>query len=249
MENVTENRLGEVTKNRLGYKMEICEYISDIDLWVKFTDGYKVHTNWQRFKMGWVRNPNNKTIYKKGYMGIGQYNSKDHFKAYNVWQLMLDRCYNPEKHKKYPTYRKCTVCKKWLNFQEFAKWYYRNYWQFEDDSQPMHIDKDIRQPGISEKIYSPKTCLIVPKFINSIFETKSKFDGLPTGISKRYNRYIASCHNWKKSFATLEEAKAAYKQQKERYVQSVAEQYKDKLPDKVYNAMMRWKYIEENNDR
>lgn len=239
------NRLGEVRKNRLGYKMWINEYINDQDLWVKFHDGYKVHTNWQRFKMGWVRNPNNRTVFGKGYMGIGKYNSKDYPRIYQVWRAMLDRCYNPQTQKKFPKYKGIKVSDQFKCFQNFAKWYEKNYWEFGNDElmNRMEIDKDLLQWNTDTKIYSESTCLIIPKFINVIFETKSKSDGLPPCISRRYNRYVAACHGYKKTFATIDEAKIAYKQEKEKYVRSVAEQYKDELQDKVYKAMMEWRYI------
>lgn len=41
-------------------------------------------------------------------------------------------------------------------------------------------------------------------------------------------------------FDTLEEAFYSYKNFKERYIKQVANEYKDKIPQKVYDAMYRY---------
>ena len=42
------------------------------------------------------------------------------------------------------------------------------------------------------------------------------------------------------TFNTAEEAFARYKVYKEDFIKDIAEQYKDKIPDKIYQAMMNW---------
>lgn len=41
-------------------------------------------------------------------------------------------------------------------------------------------------------------------------------------------------------FNTPEEAFNAYKEFKEQYIKQVAEEYKDKIPNKLYEAMLKW---------
>ena len=43
------------------------------------------------------------------------------------------------------------------------------------------------------------------------------------------------------TFDTAESAFARYKKYKEDFIQDMAEQYREQIPDKVYEAMMRWK--------
>ena len=43
------------------------------------------------------------------------------------------------------------------------------------------------------------------------------------------------------TFDTAEDAFARYKEYKEDFIQDMAEQYKDEIPNKVYEAMMGWK--------
>ena len=86
---------------------------------------------------------------------------------------MLRRCYDEKLHKKYPTYIDCKVCEEWLNFQNFAKWYYNNYYEIENEK--ICLDKDILHKG--NKIYSPDNCVFVPNNINVLFVKSDKSRG------------------------------------------------------------------------
>ena len=71
---------------------------------------------------------------------------------------MIIRCYSNNYHQREPSYKECSVCEEWLNFQNFAKWWYINYFEEGD------LDKDLLVKD--NKIYSPKYCCILPKQIN-----------------------------------------------------------------------------------
>lgn len=43
------------------------------------------------------------------------------------------------------------------------------------------------------------------------------------------------------TFDSAEDAFVRYKEYKEDFIKDMAEQYKDEIPDKVYQAMMNWK--------
>jgi hypothetical protein len=161
---------------------------------------------------------------------------------------MLFRCYDKIGRKQNPTYNDVTVCDEWLCFQVFAKWYDDNYYLI--DNERMEIDKDILIKG--NRVYSPKTCCIVPHNINLLFIKNDKLRGdLPIGVNyhKNENKYIAQCHTLKNKynttlgrFKTPEEAfYLGYKPFKESYIKEVAENYKDKIPKELYDAMYRYK--------
>ena len=63
-----------------------------------------------------------------------------------------------------------TVCEEWLYYPNFVDWVHSqenfNFWASDKNTQ---IDKDILSDAKS-KIYSPETCLLVPKCINEIFK-------------------------------------------------------------------------------
>lgn len=181
-------------------------------------------------------------------VGVGDYSPVANSDAYETWYNILDRCYSPFMLAKHPTYKGCTVCEAWMNFQVFAKWYYANKkydgWQ---------IDKDILCKG--NRTYSPDTCGFIPEAINKMIIYKKKANGLPVGVFRkpRYNKrgelthydLFSSCKNGNKQvhlgyFDTPEEAHAAYKTYKEQLMRNMAEKYKGQLDERMYNAIKNY---------
>ena len=103
-----------------------------------------------------------------GYIGEGKYKSKENGKntrVYKTWKNMLQRCYDSKYHEEKPTYINCSVSEEFHNFQNFGEWDEYNFYQIE--GQQMCLDKDILVKH--NKLYSPDTCIYVPKTINSLF--------------------------------------------------------------------------------
>lgn len=165
-------------------------------------------------------------------------------KSYNTWKLMIHRCYNTKEYERAPTYQKCSVCDEWLYYSNFEQWWNKNY--YEINNQEMNLDKDILIKG--NQVYSPQTCVIVPKDINMLFVQRGAKRGcLPIGVTyfKRDKKYMASVCKYGKQhylglYDTPTEAFKVYKQSKEQYVKEVAEKYKDKIPKELYEAMYKW---------
>ena len=158
----------------------------------------------------------------------------------------MQRSYNPKVIEKRPTYEGCRVHESWHNFQTFSEWYHENYYKIE--GQRMELDKDILCKG--NKIYSPSTCVFVPKIINTLFIKCDNSRGdLPLGVSYDNSvtkKYIVCCSVNKKNrhlgyYDTPEEAFRVYKNFKEQYIKEVAEEYKSRIPSKLYNAMINYK--------
>ena len=264
-----QERLGEISISLEGYEMKIVEYNNYTDIVVEFQDEYKakVHTTYQHFKNDkWVKNPYHPRIFGVGYFGQGKYETQKNKKknrVYQTWKSMLQRCYDPYYINEHPTYIDCYVCKEWHNFQTFAKWWDENV--YECNNERMELDKDILIKG--NKIYSPETCLIVPQRINVLFvkQQREKYK-YPIGVcenndkTRGYKRLMAQCcildenRNRKRrnihigSFPLSEPFHAfyAYKQFKENYIKQVADEYKDIIPQRLYDAM--YKYEVEIND-
>lgn len=205
-----------------GDKFVLVKVLNSRRCVVKFLDEfeYEKEVDVKSAIKGEIRNPYHKSVIGIGYLGVGKYNSKSMGrKIYNVWVGIIERSYSEKWKKKYPTYKNVIVCDEWLNFQNFAKWYDNNY--------PHHIqgikfevDKDLKQENVENKIYSPETCIIVPKRINGFMVNKqsSNTSGY-IGVRKLKgkNKWSASSVNQiKKSprnlgvFNTLEEALACY---------------------------------------
>lgn len=225
--------------------MWVKEYRKCSDIDVEFENGYiSKNRTYQQFKKGSIKNLYYPNIYNVGYIGFGKYNWKNNKKIYKVWCHMLERCYDEKYIKKQPTYENCEICKEWHNFQNFAKWYEENYYEVADEK--MCLDKDILFKG--NKIYSPDTCIFVPNRINILFIKANNLRGeYPIGVSwdKKQKKFTSQCCIMKKykkigRFNTPEEAFKAYKEFKESYIKQVADEYKDKIPEKLYNAMYKW---------
>lgn len=246
MRNIID-RTGEETTNDFGSIIKIIKYrnCEDIDVYFPEYDYTNEHLQYNNFKKGNVKCPYEKRVFNIGYLGEGEYNASINRKCtkyYNVWKGILERCYNPKYIKKRPTYTGCEVHSSWHNFQVFAKWVDENYYEIEGER--MALDKDILCKG--NKIYSPDTCIFVPTRINSLFTKNNKCRGnLPVGVTYKNQKYVASCNtNEKKKhlgyYNTPDEAFQVYKNFKEKEIKKVAEEYKNKIPQKLYEAMLRY---------
>lgn len=244
-----KDRTWEVVVSTYGEKMTIVRYGNARDIDVQFIkDGTVVeHRTYNDFKNGKIKNPYFPTIYGIGCIGIGKFKPCDEngkqTKCYMTWVHMLQRCYDSKYQKKHPTYKGCTVCEEWWNFQVFAEWYYEHYYEF-GNNERMTLDKDILHKG--NKVYSPETCVFVPQFINSLFTKRDNERGdYPIGVREKGNKFQARLTKDNETiylgrFNTPNEAFLAYKQAKEEYIKEVAEEYKDKIPYELYEAMLNY---------
>lgn len=177
------NRIGEVNYNKFGSKMKIIEYNNSSDIIVEFENGYLKHCAYFDFKRGYVKSPYEKRTCGVGYIGEGKYyptneNNKQTI-VHKYWSGMFTRCYDEKFLNRRPTYKDCMVDEKWHNFQNFAEWFYANYYTI--DYEIMCLDKDILHKG--NKIYAPENCVFVPKSINSLFVKCDAVRGkFPIGI-------------------------------------------------------------------
>ena len=247
------DRIGERNYNTFGSEMIITKYRTNRDI-----DVYFPEYNWTfkgvqygHFKEGNVKCPYEKRYYGIGYLGEGKYkvweNGK-HTRVYKTWRNMMKRCYDPKYHEKYPTYIDCEVCEEWLCFQNFAKWYYKNYYEVEGER--IHLDKDILVKG--NKIYSPDTCIFVPEKINVLFTKRDSKRGKSViGTTPKNGKYAVYCHminpktgkskqEYLGIYDTQEKAFEIYKYYKEKNIKEVADYFKGKIPQKLHNTLYKY---------
>lgn len=180
--------------------------------------------------------------------GVGYWGSDDvncTAESYLRWHDMIHRCYNDKFHSRQEQYSNCEVCEEWKNYSNFKIWYENTVYHVGNEQ--MDIDKDILFKG--NKIYSPQTCCIVPHSINTLFLTGKKNRGdLPLGVyfekDKEKYRACMNYHGIQIKLGTFDDPAAAfavYKEYKEKFIKDIAEKYRGRIPDKVYQAMMKWK--------
>lgn len=236
--------LGEVKYNRYGTPMKIIRYGNSSDIDVMFMDEHNYivkHAMYQNFKRGTMKNPYDKSVYGIGYLGVGKYLTKENGRstqAYSAWHDMIGRCYDGTRSDKYDAYYEiCTVCQEWLCFNTFAEWFENNKYECEGR---LHLDKDILYSG--NKVYSPQTCLLVPQRINMIFTNKGNRRGLPNGITKVEEGYAARYNLVELGiYDSIEEAYGIYAVAKEEHIKQVADEYKEIIPNNVYDALYKYK--------
>lgn len=104
--------------------------------------------------------------------------------VFSRWKNMIKRCYTTSD----AAYHDISVCDEWLMFSNYKRWY---------DAQPkpsmmFDVDKDILQ-GLS-RVYSPETCLILPRRINSFLAVANK--GLPgTHYEESRGKFQSYCQS------------------------------------------------------
>lgn len=235
-----KNRQGETNINYQGHDMIIINYISNVNIDVKFLNNNSIRykKGYKEFKNGNIKNLYHPEIYNVGYCGDGVYTATKHPKHYNVWRSMLKRVYN-KKGEHYKYYESIIVCENWHNFQNFAEWFDNNY------KEGFELDKDILIKG--NKVYSPETCCFVPQEVNKLFtKRRSERGDTPIGVSEytggKYSAQFThnSEHKHIGVFNTLEEAFQAYKTAKEQHIKEVADKWKDKIDPRVYQAMYNY---------
>ena len=244
------DRLGEHNINTQGMDMEIIRYKNTYDLDIKFSDGTIVkNVQYNNFKKGGILNHNIPSYLNVGYMGYGKYKSRINrlkTEEYIKWGSMLTRCYS-EKLGQRENYIDCEVCDEWKNFQNFAEWYNKNKYVV-PDLETLELDKDVKFKR--NKIYSPETCLLIPKRLNSIILNRHNYRGnacIGVYYREKDGKYIAGCNTLKDknrylgTFDTEIEAFNAYKNAKENEIYRVLQLYKDYLPNDTYNAILNYK--------
>lgn len=158
-------------------------------------------------------------------------------KLANIYWNMWNRCYLESYLEKNPKYRGCTICDDWLNDREsFYDWIAENYYIIEDEQ--IDLDKDILVKG--NRIYSPDTCIFTPHVINTYFE---KITRSPQKTNNgKYSMEITV--NGKRinlgTFDTEEEAKLEYIKHKQAAILAKADEYKGRIPKKLYDAMVNY---------
>ncbi len=166
--------------------------------------------------------------------------------AYSIWNGIYIRCYIEKNGS--------SMCDLWLNNKDsFAEWWSSEY--YECDGESMAVDKDLLFPGNKE--YAPDKCCIIPHTLNTMLSNCKKHRtgkwktakmNLPLGVryDSRMNMYygeIKPCGHDEvirlSYWNTPEEAFEEYKRHKQADILIMADKYKNKVPKKVYDALLR----------
>jgi len=253
-------KVGDVGISNAGSEFKIIADLKTEGFLVEFQDSWKFCRVFQKYAVnrGNIWNPYHPTIFGVGYFGVGKYSArvgkevgkdKRNTKEYNAWINMLQRCYYDKyicRTDGYKIYDKVKVCNEWHNFQTFAEWYTPRLEALQHlNERRYHLDKDILSKGLTDKIYSPETCCVIPMRINAVLinvDSKLNKTSLFKGVHKKKSSYAAICSvegaaNYSGGFNTAEEAAKEYIIMKKVNLTKLADEYKVVLEPKVYDAL------------
>lgn len=239
-----EIKKGDIFLTNQGGRVLVLNYRDSRNVDIEFIDSYRHRTTISKGRLvkGAVKNPYHPSVYGVGYMGVGQYSSKDgaaDSACYKSWSAMMKRVYYDKEITIY--YKDCSVVEEWHNFQNFAEWYYQ---QHNAGRKGFHLDKDLMVLG--NRVYGPNFCSFIPQEVNKVLLSNSRVRGVyPQGISKHGNLYRVSVSMSGKThrigtYPTLEEALDIYKKHKEQHVKDLANKYKNVIKKGVYDTLINW---------
>ena len=102
-------------------------------------------------------------------------NNELNYRIYTCWHGMLMRCYCEKYQNKYPTYRGCYVCNRWLKLSNFVEDIskIKNYELWFKNPRKYALDKDIKSNGIN-KCYCLEECMFVTNKENTQQAVKTR---------------------------------------------------------------------------
>ena len=256
-EQLKQERIGVKFTTNQGYVAKCVSYNNAHDIIVEFQDEYKakVHTSWQMFRDKKVLNPYHPNIYggiigNKYPSNIGKKITKEYF----TWHNMLKRCFDQtekERDRSF-TYKDVICCNEWLLYEKFYEWLHsqENWNILMNLDIKFALDKDILVKG--NKIYSIKTCCLVPENVNKLFIKHGNARGkYPIGVvyHKASNSFVAQAHDGTGKqihlgcYSNPEDAFYTYKKYKEKLIKRIAkEEYsKGTITKLCYEAMINYK--------
>lgn len=174
--------------------------------------------------------------------------------AYSLWSNMLLRC-TQKYWSKHPTYTGVACSENFKDHTFFYEWCREQtgFGNVGENGISWCLDKDILVKG--NKIYSEDTCVFVPHRINSLLIKRDACRGeWPVGVywQEKSGKFRARCGGWHGKlkhlgyFNTPQEAFKAYKTFKESLIKQVANEYKEQLDSRVYEALMNYE-VNEND--
>jgi len=180
------------------------------------------------------------------------WNDGEMLKEYTLWADMLLRC-TPKYWNKRATYVGTTCSENFRSYTFFCEWcnQQKGFNEKDKNGRKWHLDKDLLVKG--NKLYSEDTCVFIPARVNTLLTKSGATRGdWPIGVvrSGANGRFVSQCNNGTGKqlflgfFNTPQEAFQAYKTFKEALIKEVANEYKEQLDYRVYEALMNYEEFE-----
>lgn len=244
---IKDEIIGRTYKSKNFGLFTVTDYQNSKNVFIRFNDtGYEVKTSLKSVIEGGIKDKLSPTVYGVGILG-DKYPTKikgERLKEYALWYEMLKRCYSENRHKKQPTYSQCKASE---NFKKYSYFYEWCQTQIGFNNTGWCLDKDLLVRG--NKTYSESNCVFIPEKINNALIKSDKARGLyPIGvcIDGESGNFYAQVNNGSGCQVNLGRftdpisAFNAYKEAKERYLAELAEQYKEQIDPRAYEALLNY---------
>lgn len=230
---------GKVFDTLYNGKFIVEKYVRSKDIHIRFLEtGYRTTTTINNIKNGKISDRMKPKLFGVGVLGDTK--TSKHPKEYALWNGMLYRCYvDPLQNN--PSYVDCSVSENFKVFEYFKEWCNN---QVGFGNKGWHLDKDILSKG--EKIYSENTCCFVPSEINIAFRDGNSCEksvGVRQHKSGTWESRISVGGKLTVigTFITQQEAFTAYISHKETYIKTLAEKWRGKVDERVYEALVKYR--------
>ena len=239
--------VGKVCKSNLSGDFKILKYNNSENVEIQFTNtGYRKVAVMKEVRNGKIKDPYVPSVCGVGIVGTkypiseGGVNTKE----YTLWRNMLERCYSDTFKKKQPTYEGCEVSNNFKSYEYFYEWCHK---QIGFGNEGWHLDKDLLLKG--NKVYNEDSCIFLPQEVNTLLtkRTASRGEHL-IGVywcktNKAFKAQVSKNKGKQKNlglFKTELEAFNAYKQAKEAFIKEQANNWRGKIDDRAYKALMSY---------
>lgn len=236
--------VGDIFDTNEGGSVTVIEVLRGDKVLIKHNDefGYEVEVEKIRLLRGTIKNPYHRSVQGVGYHGVGKYKTQVNKVldlAYKKWRGMMTRNYYHDYNARLTSYKDCYVADEWHSLQVFSDWYYKQVgWD-----KGFELDKDLLSDGA--KVYSPETCCLIPREINTAIVSLTNSDSIMgyherrEGVFEvRLRAITGSC----RSFTDKEEAINYYKQLKMACLGNLIEEWEGKVDKKVIEKLKSWKF-------
>ena len=239
--------VGKMCKSLNSGDFKIVKYNNNRNVEIQFINtSYETSARLGDIRKGGVKDRYLPSVYGVGIVGT-KYQAKINgvqTKEYKLWCHMLERCYDEALKKRCPTYEGCEVSENFKSYEYFYEWCHK---QVGFDNQGWHLDKDSLVKG--NKVYSESTCVFLPVEINSLLTKSTASRGkhlIGVYWCNTNKAFVATVSKGKGKrehlgcFKTEIEAFKAYKTAKESFVKEQANEWKGKIDERAYEALMNY---------
>ena len=239
--------VGKIFKSKSSGDFKVLKYNNARDVEIQFLKtGFEMTVRLGDIRNGNLKDPYSPSVYSIGIVGTKYPISEGGVltKEYMLWCSMLQRCYSDFYKKRQPSYIDCEVSENLKSYEYFYEWCNK---QIGFGNEGWQLDKDLLIKG--NKVYSENTSVFIPREINQVLVKRTALRGehlIGVYWHKRGKAFAAQVNKsnggseYLGLFNTEIEAFNAYKIAKEIYIKELANKWRDKIDERVYNALMNY---------